>query len=385
MAVHATLFVLRIQEDMSANSLSESVASAQSPQGGAGRRLEIQWRLDDRLVSERQLTPSLDEQIGDNCQLGATLVDLGVLDPADLKAVTALQEGLTRLDEALNLAAGIRRRLGDLLLQASRITPAQLDVALAEQGRTGGELGRILVRRGWLDAGELDTALEFQRRQAGEAPTSGLLKLGELLVSTGQITREQLEESLARQKMSGRKLGEELVEAGHVRPHQITHALQLQQNLVTAVLIAALSLGSLAAPTDAVAGGSSTTLTVTATVLKHANLKVLAQPASVLITPADIARGYVDVPAASRVEIKSNSPGGYMLVFESQSDFVRQTQVNGLGQDAQLGASGGLIAQPGTGGGMGKATVELGFRFILAENARPGVYAWPMQMSVLPL
>lgn len=371
---------------MSANSLSGSVASTCGSHGGAGRRLEIQLRLDDRLVSERQLMSSLDDQTRNNCQLGATLVDLGVLDPADLKAVMALQEGLTRLDEALNLAAGIRHRLGDLLLRASRITPAQLDAALAEQGRTGEELGRILVRRGWLDQGELDTALEFQRRQAGEAPTSGLLKLGELLVVTGQITRKQLEASLSRQKLSGRKLGEDLIEAGLVQPQQITRALQLQQNLITAALVAALSLGSLAAPTDAVAAGSSTsTLTVTATVLRHANLRVMAQPASVVITQADIARGYVDVPAASQVEIKSNSPGGYMLVFESQSDFVRQTQVRGLGNEVQLGATGGVIAQPSPGAGMGKTTVALGFRFILADDARPGVYAWPMQMSVMPL
>lgn len=312
-------------------------------------------------------------------------VNLGALDPAGLKAIKVMPDSLSHLDEALELAAGIRCRLGEMLLQAGRITPAQLDAALTEQHRTGEELGLILVRQGWLDRGELDAVLEFQRRQAGEVPTSGLLKLGEILVATGQITREHLEQSLSRQRLSGKRLGEDLVETGYVQPQQIATALQLQQKLVTAALSAALSLGSLAAPTDAAAGSGATTVAVTATVLRHANLRVLSQPASVVITQADIARGYVDVPAASQVEIKSNSPSGYMLVFESQSDIVRQTQVRGLGNEVQLGATGGVVTQPPPGVGMGKTTVALGFRFVLAEDARPGVHAWPMQMSVMPL
>ena len=54
------------------------------------------------------------------------------------------------------------------------------------------------------------------------------------------------------------------------------------------------------------------------------------QPASLVVTAADLARGYVDVPAASQVAIQSNTSGGYMLEFASQGDFMRQILVHGL-------------------------------------------------------
>ncbi len=42
-----------------------------------------------------------------------------------------------------------RRRIGDLLLEAGVITPAQLEEALDEQKATGEFVGQVLVRRGW--------------------------------------------------------------------------------------------------------------------------------------------------------------------------------------------------------------------------------------------
>lgn len=283
-------------------------------------------------------------------------------------------------------------RLGESLCSAGRITLAQLEEALAEQQHCGLRLGDILVKQGAITQSECDIAMDFQRRVSGAVPTAGLLKLGEILVATGQIKREHLEQSLSRQKLTGKKLGEDLIAAGHIQQHQIDRALQLQRRLVSTVLSAAISLGGFIAPAEAAAGMPATSgamsgtanVAVTATVLKRANLNVLAQPATVEITAADIARGYVDVPAATRVEIKSNSPQGYMLMFEGNSDFVRQTQVRGMGNAVQFGASGGGIFQRWSGHGVDKAVVELGFRFILAEGVSPGTHAWPMQLSVMP-
>lgn len=126
-------------------------------------------------------------------------------------------------------------------------------------------------------------------------------------------------------------------------------------------------------------------LAVTATVLKHASLKVLAQPSSVVITAADIARGYVDVPTPAQVSIQSNSREGYMLMFASEGDFLQQTLVRGLGNDVQLSAGGGGVARSADGRGMAKATLDLGFRFLLSGAARQGVYAWPVRLSVASL
>jgi hypothetical protein len=135
----------------------------------------------------------------------------------------------------------------------------------------------------------------------------------------------------------------------------------------------------------AAAGSSEAKLTVSATILKRANLKVLAQPGSVVVTASDIARGYVDVSTPAQVAIQSNSSVGYMLEFASEGDFVRQTLVRGLGNDVQLSPAGGAVMQPSAGTGITKTTLALGFRFLLSESAQQGTYSWPMRLSVTPL
>ena len=112
---------------------------------------------------------------------------------------------------------------------------------------------------------------------------------------------------------------------------------------------------------------------------------MLAQPASVVVSAADIARGYVDVLGSAQVAIQSNSQAGYMLMFASEGDFMRQTLVRGLGPDVQLDMAGGGIARGQEGRGMGKATLDLGYRFVLSQSAQQGVYPWPMRLSVTPL
>lgn len=126
-------------------------------------------------------------------------------------------------------------------------------------------------------------------------------------------------------------------------------------------------------------------VTVSATVMKHASLKVLAQPAAVVITAEDVARGYVDVAAPAQVAIRSNSPRGYMLEFANEGDFMRGILVRGLSSDVQLSPAGGAVMQSGSATGVTRATLDIGFRFMLAENAVPGTYAWPMRLSVAPV
>jgi hypothetical protein len=156
--------------------------------------------------------------------------------------------------------------------------------------------------------------------------------------------------------------------------------------LFTASLAAAaLFSGPVAGASAATADAGGGRLIVTAVVPKRASMMVLSQPGSVLVTDVDVARGYVEVPAAVRVAIQSNSRAGYMLVFSGQGDFVRTARISGLASDVQLGASGGLVPQPSAGRGVLRTTVELRFRFFLAANTRQGEYPWPMRLSVVPL
>lgn len=70
------------------------------------------------------------------------------------------------------------KRLGNYLVEAELVTPAQIEVALADQRATGARLGDILVARGWLRKGTIEFIMERvvlpeRRRQVSEASSSG--------------------------------------------------------------------------------------------------------------------------------------------------------------------------------------------------------------------
>lgn len=127
------------------------------------------------------------------------------------------------------------------------------------------------------------------------------------------------------------------------------------------------------------AGVSRARLEVTATVLKHASLNIVAQPAMLVVTEADVARGHVDVASPVELAIKANTEN-FLLDFAASGDFMRRIIVSGLANEVQLSPAGGAIAQRS-----GPRTVSLSFRFVLSENARPGAYPWPMRLSATPL
>jgi hypothetical protein len=316
-------------------------------------------------------------------KLDAILPALGVVAPADLLTGLDIEEYLDQLDQVLALAAGERQRLGELLRAAERITSEQLDDALSEQRVDGRKLGEILIGKDVLTQRERDVVLEFQRRQAEASPVARALALGNILVATGQITQAQLEEALHRQAETGRRLGEELVEAGHVGRGQIEGGLLLQRKLIAYALVVAMGLAPLAtmAP-SAEAGQKSAAMPVSVAVIANAKVRTDYQAAQLRITEADVARGYVEIAAASRFSVATNSRSGYLMEFYPVGNLFESVQVSGLGNAVQLGADGGVIVQRGP---LPHAFHELSFRFILRPDARPGIYAWPLLLSVRPL
>ncbi len=354
------------------------------------KRLLGQVLVDGQFISSHDLEAAVNQQRQTNEQLGEILVRLGALDPIDLKAVLSIQGDLTSYKDAAKSAAGIRQLLGELFLRAKRITPQQLDLALEEQRQTGEKLGEILIKKGFIAEKELDAVLAFQKHQSGEAPASGKFRLGEILVAAGHITRDQLEDVLDRQRLSRKKIGELLIEAGYAQPHHISHGLELQHKLLTAALIAALSLTSItgvpetASIKTAEASGSAK-IQVSATVHTRVILKLLHQSPELIITNADILRGYVEVRSASRIEIKNNSQAGYLIIFEGMNGPSRpfkETVVQGLGGEVHIRAGGGMVRQPYT---TAAVSIELSYRFVLSEDAGPGTYAWPLHVSAQSL
>ena len=136
------------------------------------------------------------------------------------------------------------------------------------------------------------------------------------------------------------------------------------QRLILVMMFCALT------PAPALADGAL--ITVSARVLKRTYLDVRGEPDSLVLTQADIARGFVDLPPGMSVEVRSNSPEGVLVSFLAESELVRGV----LGEPVRL---------PGSQRGFSVHVLRPTYRLMLSPAARPGVYAWPARISVTPL
>lgn len=156
----------------------------------------------------------------------------------------------------------------------------------------------------------------------------------------------------------------------------------VQDRLASAALVAAISLAT-GCPTPAAAAGSiSQTITVTARVAPWVKLNLEHQQMQLAVTPDDIARGYVEVPAASRFTVTTNNRAGYTLNFQPNAGIFRSVAIQGMGVSAEFGAGGGTIIQSGAESGVARIQTELGYRFYLAAGVQAGSYFWPLSLSV---
>jgi len=144
----------------------------------------------------------------------------------------------------------------------------------------------------------------------------------------------------------------------------------------------ALALLSLALPGAALAGSASALMSVSVQVQARTLLSVESQPPSLVLTEADLTRGYVEVSSVSRVRVRSNDPDGYLLAFDVTAGPFTAIEVTGLGPAARISANGGWLARPFA--GTQPVTSELSYRFLLASSAQPGIYAWPVSLSARP-
>ena len=107
-----------------------------------------------------------------------------------------------------------RRLLGELLVGEGLITRRQLDAALQLQAehRPQAPLGEPLVEQGAIRPEQVYAVLDKHR-------------LGNLLVSMELLTSEQLESALLRQRMTGRRLAEVVLQLRYVTEDQLRQAL----------------------------------------------------------------------------------------------------------------------------------------------------------------
>ncbi len=91
----------------------------------------------------------------------------------------------------------------------------------------------------------------------------------------------------------------------------------------------------------------------------------------------DVARGYLDVDAAYRVS--SNDPSGYMVRLVPRTGLTSSVEVAGLSTPIVMTDQSVEVIQPAA---LRPQTLALRFRLVLNDNAVPGTYAMPVQVSV---
>lgn len=128
----------------------------------------------------------------------------------------------------------------------------------------------------------------------------------------------------------------------------------------------------------AFAASNQATMTVSATVMARAMVTTQYQSSDLVITTADVARGYVDAPNATSIRVRTNSANGYLLTFEANQPLFTAVQVSGAGDQVSIAAGGGWVLEPFTATTVG---MVLSYRFSLAPGVQPGSYAWPLEIT----
>jgi hypothetical protein len=138
------------------------------------------------------------------------------------------------------------RSLGTLLVEEGLLTGVQLDIALAEQRRSGRLLGQILVECGYVTGLALARVLaeqhgvelrtDSEEAEPGVASTTATsanwTALGKLLVQRGLVKEDDLESALAEQgRHPGSRLGEILVGRGYLSGAALARALAEQHGV----------------------------------------------------------------------------------------------------------------------------------------------------------
>lgn len=304
------------------------------------------------------------------------LSQLGTSLTTELLVRLDIEEYLDELDRALPLKTGQRIQFAELLRAA--------DVSMEAAPGSHPVAKLILPRRAGTAAHLSKMDQDFGRPQRNGLLADKKYALGNILVASDQITRAQLEDALRRQLASGRRVGEELIDAGHVSEHQVEHGLFLQRVLIPCALAVAIGLSpAVGIGPRAHAGQSGAVMPVSAMVVAYAKLMTSYQAGQLVITDADVARGYVEAATASRFAVVTNSRAGYLMEFHSMGHLFESVRIEGLGNPVLLGADGGIVVQRAL--PAAELLHELNFRFDLGQDVQPGHYLWPLRMVVRPL
>lgn len=127
---------------------------------------------------------------------------------------------------------------------------------------------------------------------------------------------------------------------------------------------------------------SSMQLQVSALVLKKVWMRTESAPGVLMVTDGDVARGYIDTPAATVLSLRNNSEDGFRLDFHLDPEVASSATVSGLPQPVRIGSEGATVTLPGR--YRIARRFELHWRVGLASGIAPGTYPWPVQIEIEP-
>ena len=153
------------------------------------------------------------------------------------------------------------------------------------------------------------------------------------------------------------------------------------RTIVYACLLTVLAGGAeFISPRIAFSQSNQTRLTVNARIATYFQLEVGFQSPVLVLTEADIARGYVDVDAGTAFTVKTNTFEPYVVDFLPVSSMLSAVVIGGVGPPARIGPDGGAVVYRVPHGRI--VDHQLSYRFMLNKEIRPGTYPWPLRISV---
>jgi hypothetical protein len=109
-------------------------------------------------------------------------------------------------------------------------------------------------------------------------------------------------------------------------------------------------------------------------------MRLLDHPSTIEVTREDVQNGVVIVDGP-RLELASNDPRGYWLDAQLRGPFAEAT-IEGLRAPMHIAASGGRVLMPSMVGERRPGPYRLRYELRLREGTPPGVYRWPVMLSM---
>lgn len=146
------------------------------------------------------------------------------------------------------------------------------------------------------------------------------------------------------------------------------------RRLACAVAVAGIALLAFSGPSRA----ATTALGVSATILPRTEVETTAAPATLQVSAQDIARGWIDLPQAVRLTVRSNLPHGPTLLIATTGDLVSSGSVGGLAEAVSFGPGQGALPLPAHRPSE-RAQYALSLHLQLADGVTPGEYPFPVR------